>query len=1427
MLKHNGNIDSSVKEHYKMYKAGKKWLFAGIFAAVLSFGGFVSTAQADTANQQPQVVQTKTATTDNTDKVAPTSTVTSQDSTAGSQASSTNTQKSAAPVSAMPAAKSQASLMSTAKSSVSNVTSQTSTFSTNSEAAKSVYVSTSKATKANNNSSAPASQQRANSVAVKTNTTVTSSTTTTASSAPASQARTTATASAPKATSNVSKTDVKTDQPASQANTIELLAEPNSASPVSTTSTSNTSESSTSNASPANSVDTVSDYKPATTDNITNWGISNDWQQNADTWVGNQYNVQAFTNPSDATYHNLSVTSSDPTVATATLDPVTKEIAIKALKSGHTTVQVSLLRNNNKTSIVSFEQSVHTPEKMTSMYFGLPYWENDPGTVQQPDGVYSFGGLVKDTARLSQDEYTLTSSDPTVVSVSGHTLTSLKPGTSVITMFLTDEGQKFSYNSTMTVNKPDVDLFSGVGEAVVPAGYYRNDGLHGKGGLKDGTYNVAYKNETPDIVTDVNGKLTGVEPGQGTIDITVTDKTTGRQILSKAVTVTVEAPKDYYYIHDTRWELNYGDSINNNDGWYANVPKVVTMDLSNLYNVPSNDGTNNYPVPDSTKYNFTGSINPADGKITSLGNNKFSIEFYKTGEITTNWTATNPMGATVTASFEDVVVNISKLADIFQTVLPKDTMALNDEQYVSNYNITNPYTDSDLGWTFNGVTTDTPQYLSVNYSGQSNVQNQTQYLVTALKATPQDGSTFAHLIWNYTDAAGNIQKVVKNVNVIDLIQAKDVVVTNVPRLAYVNTALAPLSVTVEPGDALKYLAPYQWQVVQTNQFGKTVPVVNNGTIYTMSTGSDAHNPVFTFLKPGDFQIQAQVTDKRTIYLGSQTAKIHVVDYAPLKSTQVSADKQIEVNGSFVATVQSIDPVNAHFTNTWTSSDPSVASITFDSNADNGPATITGLKPGTVTITVVSSQEGNNPVTKQFDLKVVKSVPITNVTKISGPLFAFAGTANNYQLIDANGKAVTADAWTSSDPLTSPVNNAGTLFVDKNLSSQKDILLSAELSGKWYIFQVTELKKGDLELEMPMSAGDFSTTVGDVTNFNLSHLTDLSLKELDGEASLTDTGTFTALKAGKVEIHFNSFGTQEVKTITINPAKSINSFSFDYANLTDNTALMGNVLTPTNNFNPVDPGYQSMTWTSSNPDVATVNDQGIVKALLPGTTTITSTVKDVTGKTFTATKSLTVGLNTAGITSMLYSTLDIEKYESQINDYAKALKTIGKSLDQLTGFTTEKNAVPAIINVKAGDGSIVTHDGSFTISSLLQDAVSQLNELANSNPTINKLSFAIGNSADTTIIGGNLVGTGDYNTVTGWTVKGTELKISNQETELTKTQVVNLIEHVILAHNGLIYPADQGNTTNDQMTGATNDNDLLALNLRYILGNSINSSAMGV
>ena len=192
------------------------------------------------------------------------------------------------------------------------------------------------------------------------------------------------------------------------------------------------------------------------------------------------------------------------------------------------------------------------------------------------------------------------------------------------------------------------------------------------------------------------------------------------------------------------------------------------------------------------------------------------------------------------------------------------------------------------------------------------------------------------------------------------------------------------------------------------------------------------------------------------------------------------------------------------------------------------------------------------------------------------------------------------SWASSNTSVASVNQ-GTVTALK----EGKTTITASAGGKSATCSVTVSSKNIAVTSITLDKSELSLKVGSsyvlTATVKPDDATDKNVKWSSSDASIVkvDNGKVTALKSGTATITA-TVGSCSAECVITVPVET-ESITLDKTEL---SIAIGETATLTASITPADASDKTIIWTSSNPDVATV-DNGTVKALKAGTTTITA------------------------------------------------------------------------------------------------------------------------------------------------------------------------------------------------------------------------------
>ncbi len=352
---------------------------------------------------------------------------------------------------------------------------------------------------------------------------------------------------------------------------------------------------------------------------------------------------------------------------------------------------------------------------------------------------------------------------------------------------------------------------------------------------------------------------------------------------------------------------------------------------------------------------------------------------------------------------------------------------------------------------------------------------------------------------------------------------------------------------------------------------------------------------------------AQAGDTSTIMAtspgGHSWSKEFVVKAGPVGVKGVTLDREsltMDVGDAFTLTA-TITPSNAgNKSVSWTSSDRDVATV-------DAFGTVRAVGVGTATVQV-KTDDG-----KYIDTCKVKVNPGTGVTGVQIVPSALAlSTGDTYWLActiipsDAANKNVT---WRSSDTQVATVSKDG--FVTAISAGKATITVTTEADGKTASCEVTvsdaavtgvSLDKTSLSLDKGESYTLKATVLPDKAPNKK-----VAWKSSDTKVATVDSnGKVTAVAPGSATITVTTEDGGKTAACAVSVAGAVSGVTLNKTELAlkvDESVVLKATVLPENALN------KKVTWKSSDTKVATVDANGKVAAVAPGTATITATTED--------------------------------------------------------------------------------------------------------------------------------------------------------------------------------------------------------------------------
>ena len=307
--------------------------------------------------------------------------------------------------------------------------------------------------------------------------------------------------------------------------------------------------------------------------------------------------------------------------------------------------------------------------------------------------------------------------------------------------------------------------------------------------------------------------------------------------------------------------------------------------------------------------------------------------------------------------------------------------------------------------------------------------------------------------------------------------------------------------------------------------------------------------------------------------------------------------------------------------TWSSSDKAVATVA------NGK--VTALKAGSAQIRVTSFEGSFQAVCNLTVKQHATGLDLSHSTRTIylGQTVTMTATVLPS---DASDKSVT---WTSSNSDIVSVTQNGS--VTANAMGEAEITATSNDGGFSKSCKVTVIEPLVPATSLTLTPKTMSLNIGESGSLELQILPNdcneiLEWKSSDPSVATVNDGDITALAAGTTTITVRGSNTSASATVTVIDPYAVTGVTLDRTTL---SLEMGETATLVATVLPEDARDKTVTWSSGNTAVATVDQQGKITTVSPGTAQITVTTKD---GSFSASCALTVVERVVPITSISYA-----------------------------------------------------------------------------------------------------------------------------------------------------------------------------------------------
>ncbi|MGD8188800.1 DUF5057 domain-containing protein [Brevibacillus ginsengisoli] len=287
---------------------------------------------------------------------------------------------------------------------------------------------------------------------------------------------------------------------------------------------------------------------------------------------------------------------------------------------------------------------------------------------------------------------------------------------------------------------------------------------------------------------------------------------------------------------------------------------------------------------------------------------------------------------------------------------------------------------------------------------------------------------------------------------------------------------------------------------------------------------------------------------------------------------------------------------------WTSSNPSVATVD-----ENG--IVTGITAGNAVITAASAENSSIKATSNITVKV----PVTSISLDKTGVVLRVGETDTLTATIMPANATNKDVvWSSSDSSILSITPNGLSSTIRALKSgEATITVTSVDSQQTATCKVTVEESVDQVQVSPnekiINVGEKVQLTATVLPVNSTNKNVTWSSANSTIASVSNTGLVTGLKPGKVIITATSADGKKTGQATITVKQPVTGVSIDPSTITlvvgDDPKHLTAVI------QPADATNQDVSWSSSNDQVVTVDQNGNVTGVKAGTATITVSTDD--------------------------------------------------------------------------------------------------------------------------------------------------------------------------------------------------------------------------
>jgi len=1007
--------------------------------------------------------------------------------------------------------------------------------------------------------------------------------------------------------------------------------------------------------------------------------------------VGDTKTLSLSVTPSNATNKTVTWSTSDPSKAT-----VDENGAVKAIASGSATITAKANDDSGKTGTVIVTVNAVKVNSISIEGGDFTLFIGKTKTLKEIVGPEAAGNK---TVKW-------TSGNPSVATVSenGGAVTAVSAGTALITAAAQD-GSGTTGSVTVTVPKPVTSVAINQSAFTLLTGSAANTKqlTVNVQPTDAGNRDVTWSSNPSGVVTvSTGGLVTSVAVGTAEITATAADGS-GK---TGTVSVTVKKPVSTININEGNFTLLTGsvnhtkqltvevepsDAGNKDVNWSTSDSRIATVS-GGLVTSGSTTGTAVITATAADGSGVTKSVTVTVNKPVSgvtINESDFTLltgSEANTKQLTVNVAVTWSSSENLVATVSDGLVTAIGIGEATITATAADGSGKSDTVKVT---VVKPVTSIAIDQTAFTLLTGSVNHtkpLTVTVNSDAGIKDVNWSSSDNAKATVSatglvtSGNTTGTVTITATAADGSGKSASVTVTIAKPVSTININIEGGDFSLFIGTA-KQLTATVGPYDAANKTVIWSGGtigVATVDASGKVTAGTTTGTVTITATAADGSG----------------VTKSVTVTVKKAVTSVAIDQSAfTLLTGTAGHTKQLTV------TVQPDDASNNEVT--WTSSDSNKATVSTSGLVTSGNTT------GEVTITA-TAKDGSGK-TGTVTVKIV--LPVSRIDlEDNFSLFVGATPRTINASVNPTNAGNTTLNWTSDKPAIATVDASGKVTA---VAAGTAVITATAADGSGVTKSVT------VTVTVPVSSiaitgGDFSLFTGTTKTLSVTVEPGTATNKTlnwnssdTGVATVDSSGKVTAVAAGTSKITATAAdGSGKSASVTVTVTVPVSGITITGGDFSLFTGTTGNTKTLAVTIEPSTASNKTVTWLSATPATATVDTSGKVTAVAVGTSVITATANDGSGKTASVTvtvnrpvtsvaidqSAFTLLTGSAGNTKQLTVTVQPTDASNKAvtwssSDSAKA--TVSTSGVVTSGTTTGTVTITATANDGSGKAGTVT------------------------------------------------------------------------------------------------------------------------------------------